>query len=98
MTGRFIGLIAGSDCERTSACSKWPAGFGVFSQFTGHYLYIESKRAIIYTQNKVIEAPRQEKTIIYDRCEGPGRADRVVSDGLLHMTISKGRPNSVREL
>ena len=33
---------------------KRPAGFGVFSQFTGHYLYRESKRAIIYAQNEVI--------------------------------------------
>ena len=30
------------------------AGFGIFSQFTGHYLYRESKRAIIYAQNEVI--------------------------------------------
>jgi hypothetical protein len=29
-------------------------GFGIFSQFTEHYLYRESKRAIIYAHSKVI--------------------------------------------
>jgi hypothetical protein len=37
-----------------SGLLKRPAGFGIFSQFTGHYLYRESKRAIIYAQNEVI--------------------------------------------
>jgi len=39
-----------------------PVRLRVFSQFTGHYLYIESKRAIIYAHSKVIGLTSKRKT------------------------------------
>jgi hypothetical protein len=38
-----------------------PGGFRVFSQITGHYLYRESKRAIIYVHSKVIALTGKRK-------------------------------------
>jgi hypothetical protein len=66
---------------------KKPVGFRVFSQFTGHYLYRESKRAIIYAHSKVIGLTGKRKPQFMTIMRGPGGSDHVVCHGLLHTTI-----------
>jgi len=49
-----------------------PVRLRIFSQVTRHYLYIESKRAMIYAHSKVIGLTGKRKTTIYDNYEEPG--------------------------